>query len=63
MSKRLPTEEFYQAQFNQQKKKDAVPSNKERTRGAEKLTCVLYLKLLTWSLGSVDAVKNVFNNL
>jgi len=63
MNKRLRTEEFYQELFNQQKQKDAVPSNKELTLWAEKLICVMYPQFSTCALASVDAVRKAFSNL
>ena len=63
MNKHLRTEEFYQELFNQQKQRDAVPSNKELTLWAEKLICVMYPQFSTCALASVDAVRKAFSHL
>lgn len=63
MNKHLEAEEFYKELFNQQKQKDAVPSNKELTRWAEKLICVMYPQFSTCALASVDAVRKAFSHL
>lgn len=63
MKEHLRTEEFYKQLFEQQKQRDAVPSNKELIGWAEKLICVLYPQLSTCALASVDAVHKAFTHL
>jgi serine O-acetyltransferase len=61
--KRTLNDDFYKALFQQQQVKDAVPSNKEITRWAERLICVLYPQLSTCVLRSEQAVRDVFREL
>jgi len=61
--KRALNDDFYKALFQQQQVKDAVPSNKEITRWAGRLICVLYPQLSTCVLRSEQAVRDVFQEL
>jgi serine O-acetyltransferase len=61
--KRTLNDDFYKALFQQQQVKDAVPSNKEITRWAQRLICVLYPQLSTCVLRSEQAVRDVFREL
>lgn len=54
---------FFKTLFHQQQHKDAVPSNTEIMRWAERLICVLYPQLSTCVLCSEAAVRNVFDEL
>ncbi len=63
MKKSVLTDEFYRELFRQQQLKDAVPSNKEITRWAERVLCVLYPQLATCVLRSELAIRNTFSEL
>lgn len=54
---------FYKELFSQQHQKEGVPSNKEITRWAERVICVLYPQLSTCVLRSEEAIKKVFAEL
>jgi serine O-acetyltransferase len=56
-------EDFYHELFDQQKQREAVPSNKELTRWAQQLICMLYPQLATCELPSVEAVSKAFIKL
>ena len=63
MKKNILNDDFYTELFQQQQIKDAVPSNKEITRWAQQLICLLYPQLSTCVLRSVQAVRDMFEEL
>lgn len=56
-------DQFYKELFRQQHEKEAIPSNKDITKWAEKLICVLYPQLSTCVLRSEEAIRKVFDEL
>lgn len=60
MQQKELNDDFYRELFRQQQTRDAVPSNKEITKLAERIICVLFSHLSTCVPCSEQAVKDVF---